>query len=211
MYERGDRGADQQHRRRRSDDGLPLPGTPGGDGALQMVEGAVAGFEALDSAPQHTAQDDLVQVRTGTVEVVGTTGGATGTRARSCPRAHARYRAEERRQAGEPLRFGGVISPALRFRHSLDGHGVRIRVPVRVHVRRVRRVLRPVVHNSVSSPVDLTLVRMFLRGVLVLAPTHAWASITARSAAIPREPYALTEPREIPSVSATWASVMSAK
>jgi hypothetical protein len=28
---------------------------------------------------------------------------------------------------------------------------------------------------------------------------------------MPREPYALTEPREMPSVSATCASVMSAK
>lgn len=173
MYERGDRGADEQRRRRHSDDGLPLLGSPGGDGALQMVEGAVTGFEALDSAPQQTAQGDLVQVRTEVVEVAGaagTTGAATGTPARSCTRAHARYRAEEGRQAGEPFRFGAVVSPALRLRHSLDGHGVRIRVPVRVHVR---RVLRPVVHNSVSSPVDLTLVRTFLRGVLVLAPTHA--------------------------------------
>ncbi len=40
---------------------------------------------------------------------------------------------------------------------------------------------------------------------------HAVASIATRSAARPREPYAFTEPSDIPSVSATWASVMSAK
>lgn len=37
------------------------------------------------------------------------------------------------------------------------------------------------------------------------------ASIATRSAAMPRDPYAFTEPSDIPSVSATWASVMSAK
>ncbi len=40
---------------------------------------------------------------------------------------------------------------------------------------------------------------------------HTGASIATRSAAMPREPYALTEPSESPRVSATWASVMSAK
>ena len=41
--------------------------------------------------------------------------------------------------------------------------------------------------------------------------THAGASIATRSAAMPRDPYALTEPSDMPSVSATCASVMSAK
>ncbi len=45
----------------------------------------------------------------------------------------------------------------------------------------------------------------------VVAVAHAGASMATLSAAIPREPYALTEPRDMPSVSATWASVMSAK
>lgn len=40
---------------------------------------------------------------------------------------------------------------------------------------------------------------------------HAGASMATRSAAMPREPYAFTEPSDMPSVSATWASVMSAK
>ena len=40
---------------------------------------------------------------------------------------------------------------------------------------------------------------------------HAGSSMAIRSAAIPREPYAFTEPSDTPSVSATWASVMSAK
>ena len=40
---------------------------------------------------------------------------------------------------------------------------------------------------------------------------HAGSSMAMRSAAIPREPYAFTEPSDMPSVSATWASVMSAK
>ncbi|CAM5617982.1 hypothetical protein SALBM217S_07662 [Streptomyces griseoloalbus] len=45
----------------------------------------------------------------------------------------------------------------------------------------------------------------------VLGVAHDDASMASRSAAMPREPYALTEPSEMPSVSATWASVMSAK
>lgn len=48
----------------------------------------------------------------------------------------------------------------------------------------------------------------FLTLVLV---AHAGSSMAIRSAAIPREPYAFTEPSDMPSVSATWASVMSAK
>lgn len=49
-------------------------------------------------------------------------------------------------------------------------------------------------------------------GSVVLAVrAHADASMATRSAAMPREPYALTEPSDMPRVSATWASVMSAK
>lgn len=63
-----------------------------------------------------------------------------------------------------------------------------------------RFFFRPVVHSSISS-----------RLVVLLAPAHAVASMAIRSAAMPREPYAFTEPRDMPSVSETCASVMSAK
>lgn len=63
-------------------------------------------------------------------------------------------------------------------------------------------IFRPVVHNSVPSPVVKRPVRPVpLKPVPV--PAHAVASMATRSAAMPREPYAFTEPREIPSVSAT--------
>lgn len=45
----------------------------------------------------------------------------------------------------------------------------------------------------------------------VRSVAHTGSSMAMRSAAIPREPYAFTEPSDTPSVSATWASVMSAK
>lgn len=67
---------------------------------------------------------------------------------------------------------------------------------------RLRSAVRPVVHNVVSSPVIV---------VPVFRPAHACASIVTRSAAMPLDPYAFTEPSDIPSVSATWASVMSEK
>ncbi len=47
--------------------------------------------------------------------------------------------------------------------------------------------------------------------VTLVVVAHAGSSMAIRSAAIPREPYAFTEPSDTPSVSATWASVMSAK
>ncbi|GAQ69134.1 hypothetical protein T45_00856 [Streptomyces turgidiscabies] len=49
--------------------------------------------------------------------------------------------------------------------------------------------------------------------VLALAwfAAHAGSSMAMRSAAMPREPYAFTEPSDMPSVSATCASVMSEK
>ena len=47
--------------------------------------------------------------------------------------------------------------------------------------------------------------------VALAVRAHAGASMATRSAAMPREPYALTEPSDMPRVSATWASVMSAK
>ena len=49
------------------------------------------------------------------------------------------------------------------------------------------------------------------RSVVLAVRAHAGASMATRSAAMPREPYAFTEPSDMPSVSATWASVMSAK
>lgn len=43
------------------------------------------------------------------------------------------------------------------------------------------------------------------------ARAHDVLPIATRRAAMPREPYALTEPTDMPRVSAAWASVMSAK
>lgn len=202
MHESGDRGADQQRRRGRADDGLPPAGPPGGYRALEMLQGPVGGFEVPHGTEQHPAQGYLVQLAAG----AGAAGaGASGTRAG----------ATGPEKVGE--RTGGFsgVSPvggaalvrlsgrALLARSALTARTVR---SVRLLRIGVRSLLRPVVHNSVSRRVILVPVL-----VLVAGPAHVWASITTRSAAIPREPYALTEPSETPSVSATWASVMSAK
>lgn len=64
MDESGDRGADEQGRRRRSDERLPPPGPTGGHRAVQMVEAAVAGFKVLHGAAHHPAQRVLVDVPT---------------------------------------------------------------------------------------------------------------------------------------------------
>ncbi len=187
MDERGNRGAEEQRRGRHPDDGLPPPGAPGGNRAAQVVEDAVGRFEVLDGAAQHTAQGELVQVGTG----------ATGS-----VRAVARARSEEVRQLCEPGCSGGVVTPGTclrRRRRTFRGsRGLGVRTRVRLHVR---GVLRPVAHNSASSPVDPTLLRACVRGILrgsvrgflpaslpALAPDHVWASITTRSAAIPRDP-----------------------
>lgn len=72
-----------------------------------------------------------------------------------------------------------------------------------------------VVHSSVPSvrlPVLVLRAPFLVTALCVLVVlAHAGASMATRSAAMPREPYALTEPSDIPRVSATCASVMSAK
>ncbi len=65
----------------------------------------------------------------------------------------------------------------------------------------------PTVPAAATAPLAGAPVGPVIASVLA----HAGASMAIRSAAIPREPYALTEPSEMPSVSATCASVMSAK
>lgn len=90
---------------------------------------------------------------------------------------------------------------------------------VRAHCVRALRVgavsVGAVVHNFVPSLRLLVLVLgappVLIGASPLLVLTHAGASMAIRSAAIPREPYALTDPSDIPRVSATWASVMSAK
>lgn len=86
-----------------------------------------------------------------------------------------------------------------------------------------RFFFRPVVHSSISSRLARRTVRPFRPFVVLImlvparavpvhaVPVHAVASMAIRSAAMPREPYAFTEPRDMPSVSETCASVMSAK
>lgn len=80
------------------------------------------------------------------------------------------------------------------------------------------RVLVPVAPRRLVPGVGLvSFMGVALLGVAVTgaAPfgvvAHAGASMATRSAAMPREPYAFTEPSDMPRVSATWASVMSAK
>ncbi len=53
--------------------------------------------------------------------------------------------------------------------------------------------------------------RLLIPLLIPLPPAHTGSSMAMRSAAIPREPYAFTEPNEMPRASATWASVMSEK
>ncbi|CAM5718836.1 hypothetical protein SMICM304S_05401 [Streptomyces microflavus] len=233
MHEGGDRGADEQRRRSRADDGLASAGAPGGNRALQMFKGSVGGFEVAHGAVQHPAQDHLVQLAVG-AHAHARTGVRTGARASTDARARARTgivgaravtRSAPAPAAPEDVgeRTGGALRTAAvsairsrrrrrrRFRPRFRFRAL-VRLALRALVVRtvrairvgVRGLLGPVVHNSVSR-------RVILVPVLVPVPAHAWASITTRSAAIPREPYALTEPSEIPSVSATWASVMSAK
>lgn len=73
----------------------------------------------------------------------------------------------------------------------------------------IPRFTAPVRLVSAALPriVPVAFVRVAVLGVLV----HVRAPMAIRSAAMPREPYALTEPSDMPRVSATWASVMSAK
>ncbi len=117
----------------------------------------------------------------------------------------ARHRAECRPgQVVRGSRRRGPVGPAG---GALLGIGARGRT--RRTARFVGRVLRGdgrlmgLVTAMTILPVGPTRPR-----VLVV---HAGASMATRSAAIPREPYALTEPSDIPRVSATCASVMSAK
>ncbi len=81
----------------------------------------------------------------------------------------------------------------------------------RTAVRALRAARRGVRRAAGGGPRALRLAFLGARVPRVLAVDHADASMASRSAAMPREPYALTEPSEMPSVSATWASVMSAK
>lgn len=200
MDECGDRGADEQRGRRHPDEGLPTTRTPGGHRAEQMVEGSVARFEVLHGTVHHPAQRGLVE---------GITAGGTGALAEETGRTL------ESQGVRAPTGPVGPAGPVV-GRGGAGGTGVRTRPRVAV---RVRGVLRPVVHNSVSSPVipmsasrpAQVPVPVLAPVIVVVTPTHACASITTRSAAMPREPYAFTEPRDIPSVSATCASVMSAK
>lgn len=190
MHESGDGGADQQRRRGRADDGLPPAGAPGGHRALEMLQGPVGGFEVPHGAAQHPAQDDLVQLAVTGAEPAPDAPEEVGQRTGGF---------------GGVSRVGGLGGAAL---VRLSGRALLARTIRSVRLLRigVRSLLRPVVHNSVSRRVVLVPVL-----VPVAGPAHVWASITTRSAAIPREPYALTEPSETPSVSATCASVMSAK
>ena len=129
-----------------------------------------------------------------------------------------------------------ACGPAGRVPRGADGRGCRRRArgprrpraaagavpassePSPSGLRVVRPVLRlfpaAVVHSSVPSPVVSSCPsgRPYSLGTpLLVVPAHAGASMATRSAAMPREPYAFTEPSDMPSVSATWASVMSAK
>ena len=102
----------------------------------------------------------------------------------------------------------------------LGGGGVRVdsevrrRAAVRPRLRlRTRLGFDPgfglAAHSPLTVRFGLVLPPVTARAVQTL--THDAASIAVRSAAMPRDPYAFTEPRESPSTLATCASVMSAK
>lgn len=88
------------------------------------------------------------------------------------------------------------------LQHPAQGHFVPAKTLSGSLTEAAQLIFRPVVHNFVSSPVVKRPVRPVpLKPVPV--PAHAVASMATRSAAMPREPYAFTEPSDIPSVSAT--------
>ena len=154
--EGGDRGADEQRRRRHTDDGLPLPGAPGGHRAAADGRGCRRWARgSCDGAVQHTAQRDLVQVRTGVAGAPEPPEPPPAPPDPASRRPVPRRRAPSGRRAG-PLRRRRPPRPAFpalprRTRRPYPGS--------RPSSRSVA-VLRPVVHNSVSSPVDRSLVRV---------------------------------------------------
>lgn len=121
---------------------------------------------------------------------------------------------------GLGLRFPGGLVTGL-FRGLVAGlaRGLRARFPgvlARIPFGPLGSLAALLVHGCVSSLLRLLLFIPLVSPVGGLAPlgaarAHDVLPIATRRAAMPREPYALTEPTDMPSVSAAWASVMSAK
>ncbi|MCP9961521.1 hypothetical protein LUX05_09305 [Streptomyces somaliensis] len=70
MHERGYAGAEQDHRRGRADQRLPLPRPPRGDGPAQVVERPRGGLQPFHGSAKHPLQRQLVPAEAVATEVV---------------------------------------------------------------------------------------------------------------------------------------------